>query len=326
MDGPAWESLVECVPNVSEGRDQATLDALATAVEEQAGAWLLDRTADVDHGRSVYTMAGHPAPVMAAMEAMVGIAVERVDMRAHRGRHPCIGAVDVIPFVPLGDSTMEQCVAGALAFAERIAERFGLPVYLYREAALRPDRQVLADIRRPGFEGLAEAMARPGGAPDFGPAVPHPTAGASVVGARPFLIAFNIQLSTTDLRVARRLAGRMRERDGGLPAVQALGIDLPSQGCTQLSMNVLDHRRTPLWRVWQEAEGLAADEGVSLTDSELIGLLPARALADVADHIGVPASDPAERRFLDAAGYLRMRDFEPGRVLELRLAQARARD
>ena len=230
------ESFVECVPNISEGSDRGTLDAIAAVIDSHAGTWLLDQTADPDHGRSVFTLAGFPGRTMGAMEAVIEVAVERIDMRRQEGRHPRIGAVDVIPFVPIGDTTMEQCVAGAREFAARVAERFALPVYLYAEAAQRDDRRILAHIRRPGYEGLAEAMAVPGGEPDFGPTRPHPTAGASVVGARPFLIAYNIQLSTTDVAVAKRIAGRIRERDGGLPAVQALGIDLASQGCTQLSI------------------------------------------------------------------------------------------
>jgi glutamate formiminotransferase len=323
MDGLARESLVECVPNFSEGSSSTTLDAIAAAIQGQAGSWLLDRSADPDHGRSVYTLAGYPGRVMAAMEAAVEAAIEHIDMRRHAGRHPRIGAVDVIPFVPLGDTTMEQCVAGARAFAERLADRFELPVYLYREAALRPERSVLADVRRPGFEGLTEWTASEEGAPDFGPARPHPTAGATVVGARPFLIAWNIQLSTTDVAVAKRLAARIRERDGGLPAVQALGIELASQGCVQLSMNLLDHERTPIWHVWEEAERLAAKEGVSALDSELIGLIPAKALVDVADHIGSASFHTAEQRLLEAAAYLRIRRFDPDKVLEVRLAEVR---
>jgi glutamate formiminotransferase len=319
------ESFVECVPNVSEGRDARTLDAIAQTIEHQAGTWLLDRTADPDHGRAVYTLAGFPGRVMGAMEAVVGVALERVDMNRQSGGHPRIGAVDVIPFVPLGDTTMEQCVAGAEEFAERIADRFGLPVYLYARAARRPERQILAHIRRPGYEGLAAAMAEPAGEPDFGPHRPHPTAGATVVGARPFLIAWNIQLSTTDAAVARRVAARIRERDGGLPAVQALGIDLASQGCAQLSMNLLDHETTPLWQVWEEAERLAADEGVSLLDSELIGLAPAAALVAVADHIGSGSFHTAEQRLQEAASWLRIRRFDPDMVLEVKLARARER-
>ncbi len=319
-----FESLVECVPNFSEGTNQETLDAIAAAIERQAGSWLLDRSSDPDHGRSVFTVAGFPGRVMGAMESAVATAIERIDMRHQRGRHPRIGAVDVIPFVPLGDTTMAQCVDGAREFAELLADRFQLPVYLYAEAAQRPDRRALEAIRRPGFEGLAAAMTRPEGQPDFGPSSPHPTAGATAVGARPFLIAFNIQLSTTDLAVARRVAAHIRERGGGLAAVQALGIDLVSQGCAQLSMNILDHQRTPLWRVWEEAQRLAAEERVSLLDSELVGLLPAAALVEVADHIGSSTFHPAERRVAEAATWLRIRRFDPDVMVEVRLEQARA--
>jgi glutamate formiminotransferase len=321
----AMESFVECVPNVSEGRDAQTLDAIAEILDGYAGCWLLDRTADPDHGRAVFTMAGYPGRVMEAMEAALSVAIERIDMNRHVGRHPRIGAVDVIPFIPLGDTTMEQCVTGARDFGARIAERYELPVYLYARAARAPERAVLADVRRSRYEGLAEAMTRPDGRPDFGPSRPHPTAGATVVGARPFLIAWNIQLSTTDVGVASRIASRIRARDGGLPAVQALGIELASQGCAQLSMNILDHEVTPLWRVWEEAEQLASDEGVSLLDSELIGLMPAAALVAVADHIGSGSFHTAEQRLSEAASWLRIRRYDPSMVLEVNLARARER-
>jgi glutamate formiminotransferase len=318
------ESLLECVPNFSEGTDAHTLDALARAIGGQAGAWLLDRTADADHGRSVYTVAGYPGRVTHAVETATGVALERIDMRRQHGSHPRIGAVDVVPFVPLGDTTLEQCVEGARLFAAALADRFELPVYLYAEAARRPDRRVLADVRRPGFEGLEEAMRDPDRQPDFGPSRPHPTAGATAVGARRPLIAFNIQLSTTDVAIARRIATGIRERDGGLPRVQALGIDLASQGCTQVSMNLLDHDTTPLWLVWERVGELARREHVDRLDSELIGLAPARALTDVADHIGFASGRPVEERVTEAATWLRIRRFEPTMALELRLAAARA--
>lgn len=318
------EELVECVPNLSEGSRQETLDRITEAVRSHPGAWLLDASADADHQRSVFTIAGYPGRVMSAMEAVVGLAVESIDMREHHGEHPCIGAVDVIPFVPLGDTTMARCVDGARRFAEVVADRFGLPVYLYAEAALRPERRGLAAIRRPGFAGLASVMREPGHEPDFGPRQPHPTAGATAVGARPSLIAFNIQLSTTDIAVARRLATRVRERDGGLPAVQALGLYLASQGCAQLSMNVLDHNRTPLWRVWETVNELAQRENVSVLDSELVGLAPAAALTEVADHIGVATGTPIAERITEAARWLRIRRFDPSAALELRLAALRA--
>jgi glutamate formiminotransferase len=320
------ESLVECVPNISEGTNQTTLDAVAAVIEDHAGSWLLDHSADVDHQRSVFTLAGYPGRVMSAMQAAIEVAIERIDMRHQQGQHPRIGAVDVVPFIPLGDTTMEQCVTGARDFAATIAERFDLPVYLYALAAQRPERRRLSDIRRPRFEGLAAAMRERDGQPDFGPPRPHPTAGAVAIGARPFLVAFNVQLSTTDVAVGQRIAQRIRERDGGLPAVQALGLELASQGCVQVSMNLLDHERTPLWRLWEEVERLAAAERVSPLDSELIGLAPASVFLEVADHIGVGSFEPIERRISEAAAWLRIRRFLPEMAVEISLARARSRN
>lgn len=318
------DALVESIPNFSEGAAESTLGAIADSLGSTTGAWLLDRTADADHNRSVFTLAGGPQAVRAALESAVSVAIERIDMRQQRGQHPRIGAIDVVPFVPLAGASMAACVAGAREFAADIAERHELPVYLYAEAALRPDRHGLAGLRRAGFEGLAESMADPAGAPDVGPPRPHPTAGAVAVGARRPLIAYNIQLATLDIAIARRIAGRIRERDGGLPAVQALGIDLAAQGCMQLSMNLLDHERTPLWRVWGRAAELARDEGVSLLDSELIGLAPAASLTAVSDHLGVPADRPLVERLTEAAAWLRIRDFRPAMALEVRLDEVRA--
>jgi glutamate formiminotransferase / 5-formyltetrahydrofolate cyclo-ligase len=317
------DRLIECVPNVSEGHDRRTLDAIARVLAGHRGAWLLDRSSDPDHERSVYTLAGRPDSVTAAMGDAVGEAIDAIDMRSHRGQHPRIGAVDVIPFIPLGSSTMGQCVQITRDFAADIAERYSLPVFLYGMAAQRDDRRSLVGIRRGGFEGLGAAMHEPGGVPDLGPPGPHPSAGAVAVGARPFLIAFNIQLATPDVAIARRMAARIRERDGGLAGVQALGLMLASEGHAQLSLNILDHERTPLWRVWEEAERLARIEHVALLDSELVGLAPMGALLDVADHIGVTASDPVEHRLSQAGAALCIRLFEPSMALELRLDRLR---
>jgi glutamate formiminotransferase / 5-formyltetrahydrofolate cyclo-ligase len=314
--------LVECVPNVSAARDAAVVDALAASVTSVAGAVLLDRTSDADHNRTVLTVAGPAASVEAAMLALTAEALARIDMRAHTGQHPRLGAVDVVPFVPLGDTTMDDAVALARRFGERIAASHGLPVFLYAEAASRPGRRVLADVRRPQFEGLAEALLAPDGEPDFGPARPHPTAGATVVGARPFLIAWNIDLRTPDRDLARRIAKAVRERDGGLPRVQALGLFLEETGRAQVSMNLLDHRVTPFWRVWERVSELAASEGTEVHDSELIGLAPEAAFLDVAEHIGVEPGVERHARLAEAAGWLRMRGFRPDMALELRLAQA----
>jgi glutamate formiminotransferase len=244
-------------------------------------------------------------------------------MTVHEGQHPRIGAVDVVPFVPLGDSTIEECVVLARRFGARIAERFDLPVYLYARAATRPNRAVLADLRRPQFEGLRELIGQHGREPDFGPPRVHPTAGAVAVGARPFLIAYNINLASPDVDLAKRIARRLRESSGGLPRVQALGLPLEERGCAQVSMNLLDFAVTPMWLVWERVRDLAADEGVEARESELIGLAPLAALIAVADHIAAPTTRPIEARLRAAADWLRIRDFRPDMALELRLAAAR---
>jgi glutamate formiminotransferase / 5-formyltetrahydrofolate cyclo-ligase len=314
--------LVECVPNFSEGRRAEVIDALASVVAATPEVHLLDRTSDVDHNRSVLTFAGEAEAVAVAMEAAVEVAIARIDMDQHDGQHPRIGAVDVIPFVPLGETTMDECVELARRFGAHVAERFELPVYLYARAALRNDRVVLADIRKPQYEGLKSEISHRGREPDFGPARMHPTAGAVAVGARPFLIAYNINLESSDVDLAKRIAHRIRERSGGLARVQALGLYLDDIQRAQVSMNLLDHTVTPLWLVWETVRGLAADEGVELRESELIGLAPLAALLEVADHVGVAPRGPVERRLNAAAEALAIRDFEPTMALELRLAAA----
>jgi glutamate formiminotransferase len=316
--------LVECVPNASEGRRAEVVDAMASALVSDPEVTLLDRTSDVDHDRSVFTLAGPGERVAAAVERLAAVAVARIDLRVHRGQHPRLGALDVVPFVPLADTPMAACVALARETAARLAVRFSLPVYLYAEAATRPERRVLADIRRPQFEGLAAAMAGGGWDPDFGPTTPHPTAGATVVGARPFLVAWNIQLDTPDVGLARRIARAIRERDGGLPRVQALGLELADLGCAQVSMNLLDVGITPMWRVWDAVERLAAEAGVLPLDSELIGLAPLRAFTDVADHLGIDPAVAATERMAAAAKHLRLRGFRPSMALEIRLRELRA--
>lgn len=316
--------LIECVPNFSEGRDAANIDAIANRVTDVADVHLLHRTSDPDHNRSVLTFAGPAQAVAEAMEAAVGEALERIDMRAHEGQHPRIGAVDVIPFVPLGETTMDECVELARAFGRRVADRFELPVYLYARAATTPGREVLADIRRPQYEGLRERIATDEHRPDFGPAVLHETGGAVAVGARPFLIAYNINLESQDLELAKQIAKAVRERSGGLPRVQALGLYLDDLACAQVSMNLLDFSVTPIWRVWEAVAEAASAAGVTLRESELIGLCPTAALTDVADHAGVDGALSDERRITAAAEWLQIRDFTPTMALEFRLGQAQA--
>jgi glutamate formiminotransferase len=317
-------SLVESVPNFSEGRRLDVVEKLALAVTSTPGVHLLDRTSDASHNRSVLTLAGEARPVMDALERAVAVAVDEIDMELHAGEHPRIGAVDVIPFVPLGDTTIAECVKLARQFGARIAGRFDLPVYLYAAAAARPDRERLADVRRGQYEGLKAEIGQRGREPDFGPSRTHPSAGAVAVGARPFLIAYNINLESQDVDLARRIARRIRESGGGLPRVQANGFWIEELACAQVSMNLLDFRVTPMWKVWDTVREEAAAESVALRESELIGLAPLAALLDVADHADVPADRPVEARLAGAARYLKLRDFSPLLALELRLEAAEA--
>jgi glutamate formiminotransferase len=316
--------LVESVPNFSEGRRLDVVDRLCAAVESVPGAHLLDRTSDASHNRTVLTLAGGAAAMLEALERVFAVAVADIDMEKHTGEHPRIGAVDVVPFVPLGNTKMSDCVELARAFGSRVAERFGVPVYLYGEAAAAPNRQRLADVRRGQYEGLKTAITEPGREPDFGPAKMHPSAGAVAVGARPFLIAYNINLATDDLELAKRIARRIRESSGGLPRVQANGFWIEELGRAQVSMNLLDFRTTPVWRAWEAVVAGAAAEGVDAAESELIGLAPLAAFLDIADHAGEPPDAPLEARLAAAAVAIRLRDFSPLQALELRLAAAQA--
>jgi glutamate formiminotransferase / 5-formyltetrahydrofolate cyclo-ligase len=316
--------LVESVPNVSEGRRLDVVERLATAISSVNGVHLLDRTSDASHNRSVFTLAGPAGAVSDALEQLVAGAIREIDMDAHSGEHPRIGAVDVIPFVPLADTTMDDAIELARLFAARIAARFDLPVYLYAQAAQRSDRVKLADVRRGQYEGLKVEIAQNGREPDLGPSRMHPSAGAVAVGARPFLIAYNINLASDDLELAKRIARRVRESGGGLPKVQGNGFFIEELRKAQVSMNILDFRVTPLWRVWETVRAEAAEDGIELFESELIGLAPLAAFLDVADHVEAPATAPIEERLAAAAAFLRLRDFSPMQALELRLDAARS--
>ncbi len=294
--------LIECVPNVSEGRRPDVVERLAAAITAVPGVRLLDRTSDVDHNRSVFTFAGELPDVEAAAHALVDAAIRDIDMRHHAGAHPRLGAVDVVPFVPLAGATMEDCVRLAHRVGQSIALRHEMPVYFYAKAARRPERVRLPDVRRPQYEGLAALMATTH-VPDAGPARLHPTAGAIVVGARPPLIAFNVELDTADVAVAKRIAKQIRESSGGLPAVQALGLELTDPPRAQVSMNLLDHTVTSLATVWREVETQARAAGVDVLRGELIGLLPLDAALDV------------------TAQALRLDGFARDRIIETRLLE-----
>lgn len=320
--------LVESVPNVSEGRRLDVVDRLADAISTVPEVALLDRTSDASHNRSVFTMAGEHEAVTDALERLIAGAIQEIDMDAHEGEHPRIGAVDVIPFIPLGSTSMDDVVDLARAFGERVAARFELPVYLYARAATRSDRERLADVRRGQYEGLKIEIEQHGREPDFGPSRLHPSAGAVAVGARPFLIAYNINLESDDIELARRIARRIRESGGGLPRVQANGFEVrePERGHAlraQVSMNLLDFDVTPIWIVWDAVRELAAEDGVRPAESELIGLAPLASFLAVGDHAGAPPEDPIEQRLEAAARYIRLRDYSPMQILELRLEVAR---
>ncbi len=296
-------AIIECVPNISEGRRQDVLDACAEAVRG-AGVRLLDVKPDAAHNRTVYTFAGEAGPMKAAVLALFETALAAIDLRQHAGEHPRLGAVDVVPFIPIEGVTMAECVALAKDTAAAVAAAHQLPVYLYEEAATSPARRNLEDIRRGEFEGLAEKMQRPEWAPDFGPAAPHVSAGASVIGARMPLIAYNINLASDRLEVAKRIASAVRHSSGGLRYVKAMGVTLSDKGIVQVSMNLTNYEKTPIHRVFEFVRREAARYGVQVLESEIIGLVPSAALT------------------ASAAWFLQMNDdFSEQQLLETKLRQ-----
>jgi glutamate formiminotransferase / 5-formyltetrahydrofolate cyclo-ligase len=296
--------VIECVPNVSEGRRTDVVDRLVHAVEAVPGARLLDRSSDASHNRSVITMAGEPAPLKAAVLALFEIAVAEIDLRSHTGEHPRLGAVDVVPFIPIEGATMGDCVRLAKETGADVAQRFKVPVYLYEEAATNPGRKNLADIRRGQFEGLAAKMSQSEWAPDYGPAAPHPSAGATVIGARMPLIAYNINLDTDRLDVAKKIAATVRFSSGGLPHVKAMGVALEDRGIVQVSMNLTNYQEMPILRVYDAVKAEATRHGVTVLESEIVGLVPAAALPS------------------DAQAVLQLVSFTPRQILETKLKHA----
>ena len=276
--------MFECVPNVSEGRDPETIEAIAEAIRATSGVHLLNVHSDRDHNRSVFTYVSESADaIREATLRLYEVAVPRIDLRLHRGAHPRAGAVDVVPFVPLEGTTMAECVAAAERTGAEVAERFGIPVYLYEHAARRAERRDLPKIRSGGFEQFPQKIADPAWQPDFGPSAVHESAGVSVIGARVPLIAFNMQLGTDRIEVAQACALAVRGISGGLRFVRALSIDLASRGLVQVSMNLLDFRRTPMHRAFSVVREEAERHGVAVVSSEIVGLVPADALFQVAE-------------------------------------------
>lgn len=276
--------LVQCVPNFSEGRDRATLEAIVAAARSVAGVKVADWSGDPDHHRMVLTLVGPAAAARDAAFAAAAEAVRRIDLTRHSGQHPRLGAVDVVPFVPLGDTPMEQCIRTAREFGARAAAELELPVYFYEEAATRPERRNLALVRGTGFDALRSAPLTAERAPDLGPTRVHPTAGAVAVGARGRLLAFNVNLRTDDLEIARAIARAVRERDGGLRGVRALGVRLPSRDLVQVSINITEPDRVPLYRVLALVCAEASRWDVAIAGTELIGALQLSDLVETARH------------------------------------------
>ena len=294
-------AVIECVPNVSEGRRQDVIEKLAGDLRAVPGLRVLDVQSDATHNRSVFTLAGDAAAMAAGIPKLFEGAIAAIDLRTHNGEHPRMGVVDVTPFIPIEGVTMAECVTLAKTVAEDVSKRFALPIYLYEEASANPARKNLEDIRRGEFEGLPAKMAKPEWKPDFGPENPHPSAGASVIGARMPLIAYNINLNTDRLDVAKKIASAIRMSSGGLRYVKAMGIPLEDRGIVQVSMNLTNYEKTPIFRVFDLVKREAARYGVSVLESEIVGLVPAAALRHSVEY------------------YLQLENFSADQVLESKL-------
>ena len=294
-------AIIESVPNISEGRNSAVITRITDGLRAVAGVRVLDVQSDASHHRSVFTLAGDREPLKQAVLHLYEQAVTAVDLRHHRGEHPRLGAVDVCPFIPIEGVSMQDCIELAREVATEVAERFQLPVFLYEEAATAPSRRNLEDIRRGEFEGLAAKIQKPEWTPDFGPVTPHPSAGATVIGARMPLIAYNINLATDRLEVARKIASSIRMSSGGFRYVKAMGIELKDRGVVQVSMNLTNYEKTPIFRVFEVVKREAARYGVNVLESEIVGLVPAAALLPAAEY------------------YLQLEGFSAGQVLENKL-------
>lgn len=296
-------ALIESIPNVSEGRRLDVVERLVDAVR-RAGVTVLDYSSDASHNRSVLTLVGDASTLKTGILALYAEAIEAIDLRTHRGEHPRVGAVDVVPFVPIDGVTMADCVALAKDVGGEVARRFDIPVFLYEEASGNPGRKNLEDIRRGEFEGLASKMREAGWTPDFGPAGPHPSAGASVIGARMPLIAYNINLATDRVDVARKIATAIRQSSGGLRYVKAMGVKVEDRNLAQVSINLTNYEKTPMFRVFEMVKREAARYGVSVLESEIVGLVPSAALVSSAEF------------------YLQLERFKTDQILEHKLKLA----
>ena len=290
--------LVECVPNFSEGRRPEVIAAIVNEVKNAAGVTLLNVNSDASHNRTVVTFVGEPQAAKQAAFKACAKAAELIDMEQHQGEHPRVGATDVIPFIPVSEVTMEECVELANELGREIGEKLNIPVYLYEAAAKQAARVKLPDVRKGEYEGLKTAIASPERQPDYGPARMHPSAGATVVGARQFLIAYNINLSTNDVNIAKKIATTIREAKGGYKFCRAMGVMIEERNMAQVTINMVDYTGTPLHRVFETVKSEAARYGVNVIGSEIVGMVPLQALIDTADF------------------YLRLEGFERKQVLE----------
>jgi len=295
--------LIECVPNFSEGRRPKVIEAIVEPFRKKRGCFLLDFRADKDHNRLVVSLAGEASPVQQALLEAAQIAINAIDLEQHQGEHPRIGAVDVIPFVPLRNTTMEACVALAHRFGRRFYRVTGVPVYFYEEAALRPERKKIEAIRKGQYEVLKQEVVNPERHPDVGKPELHLSAGATIIGARKFLIAFNVNLETQELAVARAIAGVVRSSGGGLGYVKSIGLALKEQNCVQVSVNLVDYEKNALYRVLELIRMEAKQWGVGVRETEIYGMVPAAAILDSMSY------------------YLQAPGFDLRQVLELRLLE-----
>lgn len=301
--------LIECVPNFSEGRRQDVIDEIVNCFKGKRGVYLLDHRADEDHNRLVISLVGAPAPIQEALFEAAKVALKHIDMNAHQGGHPRIGAVDVVPFTPIKGITMEECIELAHSFGERYYKETGIPVYFYEDAALRPERKRLEVIRKGQYEALKdEARTNPDRRPDIGEACLHPTAGATVIGARKFLVAFNVNLDTPDVNIAKKIAAAVRASSGGFCHVKGIGLALEERGITQVSMNLVDYEKNSLYRVLETIRMEAKRWGVGVVETEVYGMIPVNAILE------------------SAAYYLQIAGFDPEQVLELRLLELMGKD
>ncbi|AHM58106.1 glutamate formiminotransferase (plasmid) [Peptoclostridium acidaminophilum DSM 3953] len=297
------KKIIECVPNFSEGRDLDKIEKIVNPFRGKDGVKLLDYQRDEDHNRLVVTVVGEPEAVKKAVIEAIGVSTELIDLRVHEGQHPRMGACDVVPFIPIKNVSVEEAIELANETAKELSEKYSLPIFMYEKAAKNPQRENLANVRKGEFEGMAQKMSQPEWAPDYGPASVHPSAGATAVGVRMPLVAFNVNLGTDNLEIANKIAKNVRFIGGGLRFCKAMGVELKERGIVQISMNMTDYTKTALYRAYELVKIEAKRYGVSAVGTEIIGLVPMEALIDTAVY------------------YMGIEDFSMDQVLETRIME-----